>query len=316
MHFVTFLQLNSCALFTDIGRLKNIWTPKITATSMEIQWNLECVDRPILRRYNISYCPVKSKWNDDCKEGSEKFVNVSRHETQYQLTRLKPYTTYRTIITMISDTRVGPPSHPSRNTTYEATPSKPLNLVFHDVKNTSVQLSWEAPEHMNGVLKNYEVWYNGSHKAVDGHHGQKTINYTLENLTSFSFYEVVVLACSACCNCSESSNTITFRTEIGKPGVSLNNLTVNDAPLNRMVISWIPPNIRAGNLDFYEVKIRYAAQNRTMLTRIVEPKCFVPINSPSDLQDLQPGQGDYRIFVRAVNVVWSGHAKSQEHIGR
>lgn len=293
----------------DIGKLKTIWTPKITATSMEIQWNLECVDRPIVREYNISYCPITSPRDLTCKDGTELFATLSSGETQYKINGLKPYTTYRTIITMISDTRIGPPSEPRVNTTYEATPSKPLNLIANEIKNTSVLLRWNAPENMNGVLNNYEVWYNENRKEVYDFLGKQNVSFLLTDLTSFTDYEIVVRACSNCCNCSESSNSVKIRTDIGTPGMVVVASPLFDEGKRSVDIRWKPPSPKAGPVDFYEVKLDMTTDNYTIITRLLSPGCIQNFDMDIDGTGVQK---ESKIYVRAVNVLWSGHAKKRE----
>lgn len=274
---------------------------------MDIQWNLECVDRPIVQSYNVTYCPITSPKNGSCKEGTEMSVELPAPTTQYTIKGLKPYTTYRTIITMISNTRVGPPSDPRFNTTYEATPSKPLNLMVNDVKNTSVVLRWNAPQHLNGVVNKYEIWYNKHRKDMyDDVLGKKNFTYRLENLTSFMFYEIVVRACSNCCGCSESSNSVRVTTDIGTPGVPETQM-VNDGPRNRILLKWAPPTYKAGNLDYYEVSIEGYTN---IIIRTRSHRCYVNVDIPMD--PLPHSEPTWTVQIRAVNVIWSAHAKFPE----
>lgn len=274
---------------------------------MEIQWSLECVDRPILRSYNLSYCPITSPKNLTCKDGTEMATSLSNEVKQYKITGLKPYTTYRTILTMISDTRIGPPSDPRINTTYEATPSKPLNLMATEVKNTSVLLRWNAPDNLNGVLKNYEVWYNQHRRDVyEDTLGKTNFTFRLENLDSFTTYQIVVRACSNCCNCSGNSNSVTIRTDIGTPGM-LDTQQVNDGPRKRVLFTWVPPVMKAGNVDYYEVNIHNTGDNKTSLARTRDTRCFLNVDTPIDATGLQAEQ-QWEVRIRPVNVIWSAHA--------
>jgi cytokine receptor domeless len=105
----------------DIGKLKTIWIPKMEPTRMVIQWKLECVDSSIVEGYNLTYCPISSPRNIDCKEPPV-FVNITggRDVTKYEINDLRPYTTYKTLISMFSKTRMGPESEPLVNTTMES----------------------------------------------------------------------------------------------------------------------------------------------------------------------------------------------------
>lgn len=38
-------------------------------------------------------------------------------------------------------------------------PSAPVNVTAHQIGITSVSVSWDIPEHPNGVIIGYMVWY-------------------------------------------------------------------------------------------------------------------------------------------------------------
>jgi Fibronectin type III domain len=104
----------------DIGKLKTIWIQRVEATRMVIQWKLECVDSSIVGGYKLKYCPISSPQIIDCKE-SPVIYNITRNETEYEIKGLRPYTTYKTLISMYSNTtRMGPESEPLINTTMES----------------------------------------------------------------------------------------------------------------------------------------------------------------------------------------------------
>jgi cytokine receptor domeless len=105
----------------DIGKLKTIWIPKMEPTRMVIQWKLECVDSSIVEGYNLTYCPISSPRNIDCKEPPIS-INITggRDVTKHEIDNLRPYTTYKTLISMFSKTRMGPESEPLVNTTMES----------------------------------------------------------------------------------------------------------------------------------------------------------------------------------------------------
>jgi cytokine receptor domeless len=103
----------------DIGKLKTIWTQRVQSTRMVIQWKLECVDSSIVEGYNLTYCPISSPQIIDCKEPPVSY-NITRNETEYEIKGLRPYTTYKTLISMYSKTRMGPESEPLINTTMES----------------------------------------------------------------------------------------------------------------------------------------------------------------------------------------------------
>lgn len=271
---------------------------------MEIQWSLDCVDRPILRHYNLSYCPITSPKDLTCKNNTEVNVTLPNTLTHYKITGLKPYTTYRTIIYLNSDTRWGAGSMPQINTTYEATPSQPRRLSTQQVTNTSVILKWYAPENMNGVLKNYEIGYNHHRKEIFDEFKDDFYEYRLDNLEPYTYYDIVVKACSNCCNCSEPSNTRRIRTLTGKPGIVLTTQFINEVR-QQVTFKWTAPTLKGGELDFYEVKINNSLTNSSEVRRTKRLGCYLNVGSESGYVDTQM----WEVQVRAVNIFWSSHAK-------
>lgn len=279
---------------------------------MKIEWALECVDKPIVRSFKLSYCATTSPKDLTCKEGTIGTADLPHYARSHTITGLKPYTTYRTIITMVSDTRKGPPSEPGEGTTFEATPTKPLNLVLVDSTNTSVQLRWDAPEHKNAKLVHYEVWYNKSKVAVYENVSMPSLTYRLKGLDSYTKYHIVVRACSNCCECSEGSNSVEIRTAIGTPGV-LSPQQVNDEPRRRVMFAWSPPDKPAGKVDHYEVQIENTGDNRTTLTRTMETGCYLDVDTVSDATG-RTHEHQWQVRIRAVNVVWSAHHRISDAV--
>ncbi|KAG4077009.1 hypothetical protein HA402_015996 [Bradysia odoriphaga] len=237
----------------DIGKLSTIWIAKIESTSIEFKWTLECVDQAIVNGFNLTYCPIKDPKTENCKEGTERYINITKSDSfGYTLTDLTPYTTYKTVISMYSFQRVspGPPSEPLINTTLEAAPSPPRNLEYSNVTDTSVTLHWDIPEHINGVLMKYKVWYNSNFKEVDKHHVTPNMTYTLTGLNSFTKYDILVTARTN--GDSNRSNIVTIETKVGAPG----NLTT---PIlldidDEVSILWDPPETPNGKVQYYEVQ--------------------------------------------------------------
>lgn len=118
---------------------------------------------------------------------------------------------------MYSNTTLGPASDPLANTTLEAPPSEPRGLIARDIRNTSVNLFWDPPEHFNGVLMDYQVWYNGDHNITTAsRNASEKMNYHLTGLKPFITYKLLVKACTS--KCSNSSNNVIIKTKVGDAG--------------------------------------------------------------------------------------------------
>lgn len=281
--------------FADIGKLSTIWIAKIESTSIEFKWTLECVDQAIVNGFNLSYCPIKDPKTEDCKEGTERYINISKSDSfGYTLTDLTPYTTYKTVISMYSFQRAspGPPSEPLINTTLEAVPSPPRNLEYSNVTDTSVTLHWDVPEHINGVLMKYTVWYNSNVKEVD----KQYTTYTLTGLNSFTKYDICVKARTFAD--SKRSNIVTIETKVGNPG----NITTLELPKSgdEVSLEWGLPVPKNGKLDYYEVQMvnkigDYEIEYISSHIRV--ERCTYNFNR------CEPGVDQRTFRVRAVNVV-------------
>lgn len=279
----------------EINKLTSIITVKVQSTSIEFKWSLACIDRTILVGYILEYCPIKDPKTEECKEPAQ-YVNISAEAKEYVLENLKPYTTYSVRIQMLSETSKGPWSEPQMNTTLEAAPSPPRNLRYHNITNSSVELTWDQPEEMNGFLTKYQVSYNGKIFSVDKNEATQQ-SYLLSGLESFTEYEVVVTACTRFC--SQPSNAISFNTTIGRPGTIHQPKVINNNELR-----WEPPIVKGGRLEYYELLVVYT--NNGKQDRII------PINGTKckfteDFRNILVGKLDFSI--RAVNVLQSSHYK-------
>lgn len=212
------------------------------------------MDQTIVNGFNLTYCPIKDPKTEDCKANTERYINITKSDSfGYTLTDLTPYTTYKTVISMYSSQRVspGPPSEPLINTTLEAAPSPPRNLEYSNVTDTSVTLHWQMPEHINGVLMKYKVWYNSNFREVDKQHLAPNMTYVLTGLRSFAKYDILVTASTVAD--SNRSNIVKIETKVGIPG-NLTLPTMHDYN-DELMILWDPPATPNGKVQYYEVEV-------------------------------------------------------------
>jgi len=221
----------------------------------------------------------------------------------HRLAGLRPYTNYLISIRMISvDNTVGHSIH-TYERTLESAPTSPLNLRFQEVTSESVALIWDAPEHMNGELQYYQIFYAWSQREK-GRINVNTTSFTLTGLYSFTEYDIIVMACTV--DCSEKSNNVTVVTAIGAPS-SIDHVTSKRDGL----LAWEPPKYPGGYIDYYELQIqsqrkdgepaeiqRYRVSGQHTKCRLVGPLCATEHDK-------------YTIAVRAVNMpdVWRNSAE-------
>lgn len=212
--------------------------------------------------------------------------------SNYTIQGLLPYTQYKLNIAGYSANGRGPLSDDRTFTTLESAPTPPRNFAFHNVTNSSVVLTWEPPEFVNGGLIKYEVWSNSNCIEVrKPDNALENMTYTLSGLESDKIYEIVVVACTK--TCSNRSNTVDIRTDIGRPGMATKNLNST-----RNVFKWHAPATRGGSLDYYELKSIFGD------TRTV----YINGTTCTLLIQVCDGPSDEHIFsVRAVNVLYTPH---------
>lgn len=105
----------------EIGKIKTIWIPRLASTEIEVKWKLECTDSGIVAGYQLEYCPSREPKTLECMEPQKKLnITGGLDDPKHTLTGLMPYTTYKIIIRMFSNSTMGPASDPLANTTLEA----------------------------------------------------------------------------------------------------------------------------------------------------------------------------------------------------
>lgn len=296
----------------EINKLTSIYMIKTASTYIEFKWSLACIDRSILTGYVLEFCSFIDPKTENC-ENQWRNRSISANKTDYRLENLKPYTQYKTRIRMISETQTngngsklvyGPWSDSLVNTTLEDAPTPPTNLKVQHVTNSSVSLTWNAPETINGVLVKYLISYNGQEKSVEKTDGTDH-PYVLNGLDSFQHYEVVVQACTV--SCSIPSNKVQFKTGLGIPS----RISQPRNPKDEDYLEWKPPTVPGGRLQYYQLHVEIRSNDNRIQERIVRvnsTRCtFVQ-------QFCENGRGKMYISVRAVNVLHSAHA--DEHIHR
>ncbi|XP_063699805.1 cytokine receptor-like [Culicoides brevitarsis] len=301
----------TAAQSSDIGKIKTIWITQIGSSHMELKWKLDCMYDSIVKGYEIKFCPIRDPVTLECKEKSQKNITINQTANNYTLTGLKPYTTYKIVLSMFSDTRHGPDSDPLQNTTLEARPTPPIEFKAYDVRNTSMKLEWKRPRDSNGVLMYYSIFYNGNHIEVYNVTNDTTkepyekMTYLLQNLTSFTNYELLVKACNQFC--SENSNKDNKTTAIGIPGsMGQASSTTHSNNANEIEVSWTPPKVKSGHINFYELRSVSKYRGKIVDEKIVRIESkHLSCRRPSPCV---PNIDTIEFSVRAVNIIRSPHA--------
>ncbi|XP_063994915.1 cytokine receptor isoform X2 [Diachasmimorpha longicaudata] len=248
----------SCTVIHNkvVGKMKSVWINRIGSDFIEVGWKLECSDRiGIVEGFNIYYCPIITPYNVSCKGPKlNTTIRADPHTIHGTVIGLKPYTTYMISVAVLTKNGEGLHSDALYNTTMEAAPTPPRNVVVSNVTNSTMLVSWEAPAAMNGVLRYYEVHYSGNVEQVEVEM-EKPTQVVLKDLLAFKNYSIYVTACTV--SCSPGSSVIHTQTGIGLPGKINRIPVVRFINSSQVVVVWSKPTNPGGKLDYYQVSSKY-----------------------------------------------------------
>ncbi|XP_066996548.1 cytokine receptor [Anabrus simplex] len=283
----------------DPGTMKSVWINRIGSTFIEVGWKLECSDRiGIISGFQIHFCPIAAPNNITCKEPQQTTnLEVVPGQIHGNVTGLRPYTTYVLSLSIMTNNKEVK-SDVLLNTTLEAAPDPPRNVTVSSVTNTSMIVEWLPPASLNGIIRFYRVHYNDSVRQVENTSvNNMRMKVKLENLTSYMTYKVGVEACTT--ECSKSANVYVL-TEIGSPG-KMERPHVRFINSSLVLVSWKPPLIQGGILNYYQVVIQQSDElqnTSTFYYTSVGNESQIPI---PDCKTEVP-ERKYTFMVRAVNI--------------
>lgn len=116
-------------LLLGIGEVHSFWSSVDVERSITIHWKLNCVDEPITKGYNISYCSVDESDLSKCNGSMESeilILNDDEELSQYQIKNLTSYSLYNVTISLMSHTQLGMPKAPISVRTLEGGKKKSI----------------------------------------------------------------------------------------------------------------------------------------------------------------------------------------------
>ncbi|XP_043479627.1 tyrosine-protein phosphatase 99A isoform X2 [Leptopilina heterotoma] len=232
-----------------------------SASSIFIAWkppNHDTIHGEFLG-YRISYRPRSNKGYEDIEE-KEIYIRDPTIES-HTIHNLETYTQYLVSLEVFNPEGRGPPTSVTV-TTDEGVPSKPLDLIARGITSFTIDLSWSKPEHANGVITGYRIYYMHSnftdvktHKIAD--EDPKSIDFTLDELLPFTEYNIWVKAFTWK-NEGEPSDHIMQKTDIAGPiSPVILNLTCQSE--DAIYVHWARPATYWNSVDYYY--INYRAEN-------------------------------------------------------
>ncbi|XP_011695047.1 PREDICTED: cytokine receptor isoform X2 [Wasmannia auropunctata] len=278
-----------------LGKMKSVWINRIGSTFIEVGWKLDCSDRiGIIEGFSIKYCPIVSPLNVSCSGPMlNSTIVADAHTIHGTVYNLKPYTTYMLNVAVLTKSGEGLPSDPLYNTTLEGAPTPPLSVRITDVSNTTMFVAWKKPTAMNGVLRYYEVYYNGEVRKVDVDEDKEGNHIKLMELKPYTNYSIRISACTV--QCSEKSKAVDEYTKIGVPG-KINIPKVRFVNSSQVNIQWEPPSEPAGPVEEMYYEIEYG---NGIIQNVTKPEVQLPI---PDCKNVEHREQKHKFRVRAINI--------------
>ncbi|KAK0083318.1 hypothetical protein PV326_006773, partial [Microctonus aethiopoides] len=155
-----------------------------------------------------------------------------------------------------SETVTSNPNYDVDDNNTSKVPSTPLRLTATSINSSSIGLSWSEPQHKNGIILGYRIFYMQSNftAAETLKKNNATIEFVLNELKPMTEYKIWVKAYTWK-NEGEPSGHIIQKTDVAGPSAPvILNLTcqAHDA----IYIYWARPETFWNSIDYYYIKYR------------------------------------------------------------
>ncbi|KAJ8955446.1 hypothetical protein NQ318_003545 [Aromia moschata] len=243
--------------------------------------------------YIIYYCPIDKPSRPSCK-GPEKNTTVP-YDSKIQsavVGGLESYVTYRfTISFIINHTTYSEPSDVCTNTTREAAPSTPQNIVVRRDELFDITQMDAASEKKRRFEEDKKQEMPVEPDKTD---------ITIQNLMSFEKYKITMEACTV--DCSNKTDPIEVTTQMWVPS-KIENVQEYSTNETHITFAWHRPVPARGKIDYYQVDYTQTFNSET--------KKFPYINVTSknfSIENCESGKyTKVQVIIRAVNIINGRH---------
>ncbi|KAM8938758.1 receptor-type tyrosine-protein phosphatase beta-like [Pelodytes ibericus] len=206
---------------------------------------------------------------------------ITTSSTQYNIPDLLPGREYSITIQTVS----GNCSQTAAPVTEATYPTSPDSVNFTSIGTSNISLSWGEPINMTNVTKSFTITY--SNGSVTGTVSSRTLNVTLQSLTSGTNYTITVVTVGV--RLYQSSGV--SRTVYTKP-LPVTQVRTNNVTLNSVSLIWDKP---------VEYQSYYTYRVQTTTTSSIIPINETTVTSESALiTNLTPGETyTFTVFTRA-----------------
>ncbi|XP_047434773.1 protein sidekick-1-like isoform X2 [Mugil cephalus] len=201
----------------------------------------------------------------------------------------------------------GPRSPPTLLQTHEDTPGPVRRLSFTEILDTSLRVSWAEPEHKNGIITGYVLWWEAP--GVESSREERslsnsTLQYQLTGLTSTTAYTLQVAARTAAGRGVVTSSTISTGVPPELPGAPSNLVISNISPRSATLRFRPGPDGKTATSRWIVEGQVVKEDGKEEAWRVVYKKDNQPDADTLEIPDLTPFT-QYRFRMQQVNIVGS-----------
>ena len=179
----------------------------LSSREIALQWN----NKP-LSSSTASLIGYQIHWINLNETNEENSLIISSNQSSIILDNLRPYTDYRILLNIFNIHGNGPIYETNFIRTLEDIPGPIEQITFSYVTFTSLQLDWQMPNILNGILRSYDLTYDNRLsfsslmntsstrvKTIKQLLSPNTTSLRIEELDSYQFYEFILCACTIQC---------------------------------------------------------------------------------------------------------------------
>lgn len=268
----------------------------LSSSSIKMSWrapNVSTINGEFLG-YQVSWKDRSSRLSSDIRQEQVK----DPQETVHIITGLKTYTQYLVSIQVINPEGLGPASTVVVMTE-EGVPSHPLNITELQVGNDSITLHWLQPQHPNGVIAGYRLYYMTKKMTdvVTVKDSSNEIIYRLQNLAPYKKYSIWAKAFTSKHE-GNSSARLEVLTDVSGPGrPAVTNLTCPGP--NSLYVEWTQPEQFYHSVDSYVLHYRARGQQAWHTRTVLVPPVDKPSTEKMLLSNLTTNT-EYELYTQAL----------------